>query len=63
MEIDSDCEESLQTTSSKDVPLSDIALPPATEPSTYSLAAVSSAPHVMVGQVRGFHSVYLFKIA
>ncbi|KAM3726880.1 Biorientation of chromosomes in cell division protein 1-like [Dirofilaria immitis] len=47
MEIDSDSEQSLQTSSTKETPLSDIALPPTTYPNS-NLSSTTSFPHTIL---------------
>lgn len=49
MEIDSDSEQNLQTSSAKETPLSDIALPPSTYPNS-DLSSTVSFPHATLAK-------------
>lgn len=49
MEIDSDSEQSPQTTSTKETPLSDIALPPTTYPNS-NVSSTVSFPHATLAK-------------
>lgn len=65
MEIDSDSEQNLQTSSAKETPLSDIALPPSTYPNS-DLSSTVSFPHATLakaGVILQFNALHHWKVS